>query len=125
MDDLNIIDRFTDVFSRYIDSGFGLLAGDVAFLTTVLVSIDIVLAGLFWAMYGEDSVPAQLIRKVLYIGFFLLEGFDFAISRKVDLRKLYDIGLRYIQGYLSGEPGPDLVRLERDYDELIRALLKK
>ena len=25
MDDLNIIDQFTDTFSRYIDSGFGLL----------------------------------------------------------------------------------------------------
>ena len=36
MDDLSIIDRFTETFSRYIDSGFGLLAGDVGFLTSVL-----------------------------------------------------------------------------------------
>jgi RNA-directed DNA polymerase len=63
MEDLAIIDRFTETFSRYIDSGFGLLAGDVAFLTTVLVAIDITLAGLFWALMGEDSVPAQLIRS--------------------------------------------------------------
>ena len=70
MNDLNVIDRFTDVFSRYIDSGFGLLAGDVAFLTGILVALDIVLAGLFWALVGEDNVPAQLIRKVLYVGFF-------------------------------------------------------
>ena len=54
MDDLNIIDRFTQVFSRYIDSGFGLLATDVAFLTTVLVSLDIVMAGLFWDL-GERA----------------------------------------------------------------------
>ena len=67
-----IIDRFTETFSRYIDSGFGLLAGDVAFLTSVLVAIDITLAGLFWALMGEDNVPAQLIRKVLYVGFFAL-----------------------------------------------------
>ena len=72
MDDLAIIDRFTETFSRYIDSGFGLLAGDVAFLTSVLVAIDITLAGLFWALMGEDNVPAQLIRKVLYVGFFAL-----------------------------------------------------
>ena len=38
MDDLAIIDRFTETFSRYIDSGFGLLAGDVAFLTGILVA---------------------------------------------------------------------------------------
>ena len=63
MDDLAIIDRFTETFSRYIDSGFGLLAGDVAFLTSVLVAIDITLAGLFWALMGEDNVPAQLIRR--------------------------------------------------------------
>src|SRR5262249_17473012 len=72
MDDLAIIDRFTETFSRYIDSGFGLLAGDVAFLTSVLVALDITLAGLFWGMGGEDNMPAQLIRKVLYVGFFAL-----------------------------------------------------
>ena len=32
MNELGIIDRFTETFSRYIDSGFGLLSGDVAFL---------------------------------------------------------------------------------------------
>ena len=72
MDDLAIIDRFTETFSRYIDSGFGLLAGDVAFLTTILVAIDITLAGIFWAMHGDENVPVQLIRKVLYVGFFAL-----------------------------------------------------
>ncbi|MCB0288653.1 MAG: EAL domain-containing protein [Calditrichaeota bacterium] len=72
-----------------------------------------------------DFVKTVSIEQSFRNPTIVLEGFDFAISRKVDLRKLYDIGLRYIQGYLSGEPGPDLVRLERDYDELIRALLKK
>ena len=80
MEDLAIIDRFTETFSRYIDSGFGLLAGDVAFLTSVLVAIDITLAGLFWAMAGEDSVPAQLIRKVLYVGFFALPSMRRAVA---------------------------------------------
>ncbi|HEY7270353.1 MAG TPA: type IV secretion system protein, partial [Dehalococcoidia bacterium] len=72
MEDLAIIDRFTETFSRYIDSGFGLLSGDVAFLTSILIAIDITLAGLFWALMGEDNVLAQLIRKILYIGFFAL-----------------------------------------------------
>ena len=47
MDDLSIIDRFTQTFINYIESGFGLLQGEVFLLTTVIVSIDIVLAGLF------------------------------------------------------------------------------
>ena len=65
MDDLNIIDRFTETFTTYIDSGFGLLAGDVAFLTTTLITIDVILAGLFWSLMAEDNVVGQLIRKIL------------------------------------------------------------
>jgi type IV secretion system protein TrbL len=79
MDDLNVIDSFTRTFIRYIDSGFGLLSGDVAFLTTILISIDIVLAGLMWALRDDTNVIAQLIRKVLYVGAFayILNNFQF------------------------------------------------
>ncbi|WP_206243647.1 P-type conjugative transfer protein TrbL [Novosphingobium terrae] len=70
MADLNIIDQFMSDFTRYIDSGFGLLGGDVHFLTVTLIAIDITLAGLFWAMGGEDNVIGKLIRKVLYVGTF-------------------------------------------------------
>src|SRR3546814_3752869 len=72
MDDLNVIDQFTQTFITYIDSGFGLLAGDVAFLTSILVAIDITLAGLWWAMDEGSNVLARLIRKVLYVGAFAL-----------------------------------------------------
>jgi type IV secretion system protein TrbL len=70
VDDLGVIDRFTNVFSAYIDSGFGLLGGEVAFLTATLVAIDIILAGLFWALGGSDDVMQKLVRKTLYIGAF-------------------------------------------------------
>ena len=74
MNDVSVIDRFLDTFSRYIDSGFGLLGGEVAFLTATLVAIDMTLAGLFWAMghaSGQgDDVMARLIKKVLYVGAF-------------------------------------------------------
>ncbi|GKS77423.1 P-type conjugative transfer protein TrbL [Acidovorax sp. SUPP950] len=74
MQDVAVIDRFLDVFSRYIDSGFGLLRGEVAFLTATLIAIDMTLAGLFWAMShasGQgDDVIAKLIKKVLYVGAF-------------------------------------------------------
>ena len=70
MNDLNIIDTFTQTFVTYIDSGFGLLTPDVSFLTSTLVAIDVILAGLFWSMSHEDNVIGQLIRKILYVGFF-------------------------------------------------------
>ncbi|EBV2084556.1 P-type conjugative transfer protein TrbL [Enterobacter sp. MGH 3] len=74
MNDVTIIDRFLDTFSRYIDSGFGLLQGEVAFLTATLIVIDMTIAGLYWAMShatGQgDDVIAKLLRKVLYVGAF-------------------------------------------------------
>ena len=94
MDDLAIIDRFTEAFSRYIDSGFGLLAGDVAFLTTVLVAIDITLAGIFWAMYGDENVPVQLIRKVLYVGFFALLLNNFKGLADIVFQSFAGLGLK-------------------------------
>ncbi|PJE43131.1 MAG: P-type conjugative transfer protein TrbL [Pseudomonas sp.] len=74
MNDVTVIDRFLDTFSRYIDSGFGLLQGEVAYLTATLIAIDMTIAGLYWALghatgQGED-VMAKLIRKVLYVGAF-------------------------------------------------------
>ncbi|KUM44951.1 P-type conjugative transfer protein TrbL [Pseudomonas sp. EpS/L25] len=74
MNDVTVIDRFLDTFSRYIDSGFGLLHGEVAFLTATLIVIDVTIAGLYWAMshatgQGEDVI-AKLLRKVLYVGAF-------------------------------------------------------
>ncbi|OQP80499.1 P-type conjugative transfer protein TrbL [Xanthomonas phaseoli pv. syngonii LMG 9055] len=74
MNDVTIIDRFLDTFSRYIDSGLGLLQGEVAFLTATLIVIDMTIAGLYWAMshatgQGEDVI-AKLLRKVLYVGAF-------------------------------------------------------
>lgn len=74
MNDVTVIDRFLDIFSRHIDTGFGLLQGEVAFLTTTLIVIDMTLAGLYWALghatgQGEDVI-AKLIRKVLYVGAF-------------------------------------------------------
>ncbi len=74
MNDVTIIDRFLDTFSRYIDSGFGLLQGEVAFLTATLIVIDMTIAGLYWAMShatGQgDDVIAKLLRKVLCVGAF-------------------------------------------------------
>lgn len=74
MNDVTVIDRFLDTFSRYIDSGFGLLQGEVAYLTATLIAIDMTIAGLYWSLghatgQGED-VMAKLIRKVLYVGAF-------------------------------------------------------
>jgi type IV secretion system protein TrbL len=65
-----VIDNFLGVFTQYIDSGFGLVQGDVRWLAGVLIAIDITLAGIFWAMAPDEDVLARLIKKTLYIGMF-------------------------------------------------------
>jgi type IV secretion system protein TrbL len=65
-----VIDNFLGVFAQYIDSGFGLVQGDVRWLASVLIAIDVTLAGLLWAMAPDEDVLARLIRKTLYIGVF-------------------------------------------------------
>jgi type IV secretion system protein TrbL len=62
-----VIDNFLGTFTQYIDSGFGLVQGDVRWLAGVLIAIDITLAGLFWAMAPDEDVLARLIKKTLYI----------------------------------------------------------
>ena len=65
-----VIDRFLGIFTQYIDSGFGLLQGDVQWLAGVLIVIDVTLAALFWAFSPDEDVLARLIRKTLYVGVF-------------------------------------------------------
>lgn len=70
MTDTGVIDHFLEVFTRYIDSGFGLLGGEVAFIATSLIVIDVTLAALFWSWGADDDVIARLVKKTLFIGVF-------------------------------------------------------
>jgi type IV secretion system protein TrbL len=65
-----IIDQFLETFTRYIDSGFGLLGGEVGYLASTLAAIDITLAGLFWAWGADEDILARLVRKTLFVGVF-------------------------------------------------------
>ena len=64
------IDRFLEVFTSYIDSGFGLLGGEVGFLASTLAAIDITLAALFWSWGADDDIMARLVKKTLFVGVF-------------------------------------------------------
>jgi type IV secretory pathway TrbL component len=62
--------QFLSVFSTYIDSGFGLLGGEVGFLSSTLIVIDVTIAALFWAWGTDEDVLQRLVKKTLYIGVF-------------------------------------------------------
>ncbi|PTW63132.1 type IV secretion system protein TrbL [Breoghania corrubedonensis] len=65
-----VIDNFLGVFTSYIDSGFGLLGGEVAFIATTLIVIDVTIAALFWSWGADDDIIARLVRKTLFVGVF-------------------------------------------------------
>ena len=98
-----VIDRFLEVFTSYIDSGFGLLSGEVAFLSSTLVAIDITLAGLFWALASDEDVIARLIRKTLYVGFFAFLIGNFNTLAKVIFNSFAGLGLKAAGSGLSAD----------------------
>nr|WP_321982690.1 P-type conjugative transfer protein TrbL [uncultured Cohaesibacter sp.] len=65
-----VIDNFLAVFTTYIDSGFGLLGGEVAFIATTLIVIDVTLAALFWSWGADEDIMARLVKKTLFVGVF-------------------------------------------------------
>ncbi len=107
MNDLGVIDRFTDVFTRYIDSGFGLLGPDVSFLSSALLALDISLAGIAWALRSDDDVVVLLARKVLYVGTFAFLIGNFRELSDVVFSSFVRIGLKASGGAL---PSQDFLR---------------
>ncbi|BAI96827.1 conjugal transfer protein TrbL [Sphingobium sp. TA15] len=70
MQGTGVIDHFLEVFTRYIDGGFGLLGDEVAFIATTLIVIDVTLAALFWSWGADDDIIARLVKKTLFVGVF-------------------------------------------------------
>jgi len=89
-----VVDRFLEVFTRYIDSGFGLVAGEVSFIATTLIVIDVTLAALFWAWGETDDVLARLIKKTLFIGTFAYVIGNWGALAQIVLQSFAGLGLK-------------------------------
>ncbi len=96
-----VIDNFLGVFTQYIDSGFGLVQGDVRWLASILIAIDITLAGLFWAMAPDEDILARLIKKTLYIGVFAFILGNFNSLAQIVFNSFAGLGLKAGGGTLS------------------------
>ena len=103
MDDLSVIDQFVATFSTYIDSGFGLLQPDVAYLTSTLIAIDIALAGLFWAMGPDTDIVGRFLKKVLYVGAFAFILGNFALLSDMVFASFAQLGLNATGGTITAE----------------------
>ena len=96
-----VIDNFLGTFTQYIDSGFGLVQGDMRWLAGVLIAIDITLAGLFWAMAPDEDVIARLIKKTLYIGIFAFIIGNFNNLAQIIYNSFAGLGIEAGGGTLS------------------------
>ncbi len=101
--DLNIVDKFLSLFTTYIDSGFGLLSGDVAFLTTVLIGIDVTLAALWWTLDHDQDILGKLIKKVLYVGAFAFIIGNFNSLADIIFRSFSGLGITASGGGVSAD----------------------
>ena len=89
-----VVDRFLAVFSSYIDSGFGLLSGEVAFIATTLIVIDVTLAALFWTWGEQDDIIARLVRKTLFVGVFAYVIGNWAALANIVFESFAGLGLK-------------------------------
>lgn len=103
MEDLGIIDKFVSTFSTYIDSGFGFLGGEVQYLVSVLIAIDITLAGLYWAMGPETNVIGKFLKKVMYVGVFALIITNFAVLADIIFSSFGSLGLQATSTSISAD----------------------
>jgi len=101
MNDTGVIDTFLGVFGSYIDSGFGLLGGEVAFLSTTLIAIDLTIAGLFWAWGADEDVLQRLVKKTLYIGTFAFIIGNFSTLATIVFQSFAGLGLQASGGAMS------------------------
>ena len=65
----SVINGFLDAFLGVLDSGFGFIAGDVAFVLNALIVISVTLAGVQWVL-AQEAPLAPFFRKVLFTGLF-------------------------------------------------------
>ncbi|MDN7355687.1 MULTISPECIES: P-type conjugative transfer protein TrbL [Acetobacter] len=99
--DVGVIDTFLNTFTTTIDTGFGLVKGNVISLAGSLSALDIALAGLFWAWAADEDIIQRLVKKTLYIGFFAFVINNFDHLSKLVFDSFAQLGLRAGGGRLA------------------------
>ncbi|MBS1101698.1 P-type conjugative transfer protein TrbL [Gluconobacter sp. Dm-62] len=101
MGNVGVIDTFLNTFTTTIDSGFGLVKGNVISLAGTLSVLDMVLAGLFWAWAADEDIIQRLVKKTLYIGFFSFLISNFSSLSKTVFDSFAALGLKAGGGSLA------------------------
>jgi type IV secretion system protein TrbL len=104
-------DLINDVANQYINainSGFGLIKGDVSRILNVLIILSIVWSAALWAL-SDDHVIAHFARKIVYIGVFAWIIQNWQVLTDKLARSFMDLGLKAggFDGatYYTAQPG--------------------
>jgi len=99
--DANVLDDFLNRFTTQVDSGFGLIKGDVSAVLTTLVVISITVTALLWAIDENQNVLAALVRKVLLVGFFVFLVAQWSTLSRTVVNGFAALGLKAAGGTLT------------------------
>jgi type IV secretion system protein TrbL len=101
---------FTGLLDQYqtaINSAYGNLASDINWLLWAMITFNIVLAGFQW-MFSEDNVAPQLVRKMLFLGFFVWLVNNWAMLTNTLLNTMMMLGMKAADTPLStSAPSPE------------------
>jgi type IV secretion system protein TrbL len=104
-------DLINDVANQYINainSGFGLIKGDVTWLLNFLIILSIMWSAALWAL-SDDHIIAQFARKIVYIGFFAWIIQNWQTLTDTLARSFMDLGLKAggfdSANYYTAQPG--------------------
>ena len=104
-------DLINDVANQYINainSGFGLIKGDVTRILNALIILSIVWSAALWAL-SDDHVIAHFARKIVYIGIFAWIVQNWQVLTDKLARSFMELGLKAggFEGfdYYTSQPG--------------------
>ncbi|MBV9511497.1 MAG: P-type conjugative transfer protein TrbL [Caulobacteraceae bacterium] len=95
------LDDFLTKFRAQVDSGFGLISGDVSATLASVVVISIVATAIMWAIDENQNVLASLVRKVLLVGFFAFLVAQWPTLAKTVVNGFAALGLKAGGGAMS------------------------
>ncbi|MBV9509530.1 MAG: type IV secretion system protein, partial [Caulobacteraceae bacterium] len=95
------LDDFLTKFRGQVDSGFGLISGDVSATLASVVVISIVATAIMWAIDENQNVLASLVRKVLLVGFFAFLVAQWPTLAKTVVNGFAALGLKAGGGAMS------------------------
>lgn len=97
----DVLGRFLDAYSSAINSGFGLIGGDVRATLSILIAIAIAVTAIFWVLDETSNIIAPLFRQIMKIGIFVWIVNDWQGLTQTIIEGFAAIGLKAGQSGVS------------------------